>query len=76
MYLLVISYDSSSTHLTFSFSPRLEPETKEAGNGRGLFSFFKTLTAGRTITKDSLLPIMEKMKEHLISGWGYENGCG
>ena len=74
MYLLVISYDSSSTHsssssthLTFSFSPRLEPETKEAGNGRGLFSFFKTLTAGRTITKDSLLPIMEKMKEHLIS---------
>ena len=33
----------------------------------GVFSFFKSLTAGRTITVELMTPVMEKMKEHLIS---------
>ena len=42
-------------------------DRSQSGGGRGLFSFFKSLTAGRTITRDSMAPVMEKMKEHLIS---------
>lgn len=39
----------------------------------GVFSFFKSLTAGRTITVEIMAPVMEKMKEHLISMY---SGCG
>lgn len=35
--------------------------------GGGVFSLFKSLTAGRVITAQSIEPVMEKMKEHLIS---------
>ena len=62
------------------FSCRTRTDS-DKGSGRGLFSFFKSLTSGRTITKDSMIPVMEKMKEHLISK-GYSivldigNGCG
>jgi signal recognition particle receptor subunit alpha len=34
--------------------------------GGGIFSYFKSLTSGRTITKESIEPVMDKMKEHLI----------
>jgi len=34
--------------------------------GGGLLSFFKGLTGGKTITKDSMKPILDKMTDHLI----------
>ena len=34
--------------------------------GRGLLSFFKGLTGGKTITRDSMKPILDKMTDHLI----------
>lgn len=36
-------------------------------SGGGLFSFFKSLTEGRTVTREAMLPVLEKMKEHLIT---------
>ncbi|RDD41640.1 Signal recognition particle receptor subunit alpha [Trichoplax sp. H2] len=33
----------------------------------GLLSFFKTLTGQKIITKEGMVPILEKMKEHLIA---------
>ena len=33
----------------------------------GVFSFFMNLAGGKTITQDSMTPILEKMKEHLIT---------
>ena len=32
-----------------------------------MFSFFKTLTGGKTISRESMEPVLEKMKEHLIA---------
>lgn len=32
-----------------------------------MFSFFKSLTAGKVVTKEGMAPILDKMKEHLIS---------
>lgn len=34
--------------------------------GGGLLSFFKGLTGGKTITRDSMKPILDKMTDHLI----------
>lgn len=31
-----------------------------------MFSFFKSLTAGKVVTMEGMTPILEKMKEHLI----------
>lgn len=33
----------------------------------GVFSFFKKLGSGKTITKEAMIPALEKMKEHLIA---------
>ena len=40
--------------------------SKPSGSG-GVFSFFKNLTGGKTITRAGLDPILEKMKENLIT---------
>ena len=32
-----------------------------------MFSFFKSLTGGRTITHEAMEPALEKMKEHLVT---------
>ena len=32
-----------------------------------MFSFFKTLTGGKTITREAMEPALEKMKEHLFT---------
>lgn len=32
-----------------------------------MFSFFKSLTGGKTITREAMDPVLEKMKEHLIA---------
>ena len=32
-----------------------------------MFSFFKTLTGGKTISKDAMIPALDKMKDHLIT---------
>ena len=32
-----------------------------------MFSFFKTLTGGKTITREGMESALEKMKEHLIT---------
>ena len=34
--------------------------------GGGFFSMFKSLSGGKTITRESMEPVLEKMKEHLI----------
>ncbi len=31
-----------------------------------MFSFFKSLTAGKVVTREGMAPILEKMTEHLI----------
>ena len=33
----------------------------------GMFSFFKTLTVGKTISREAMEPALERMKEHLIT---------
>ena len=40
---------------------------KPQGRTGGVLSFFKSLTAGRTITRDALEPALDKMRVHLIS---------
>jgi hypothetical protein len=32
----------------------------------GLFSSFKSLVGGKTLTQESISPVMEKMQEHLV----------
>ena len=51
--------------------PFLFSGSGKAGGG-GVFSFFRSLTAGKTITRESMSSVLEKMKEHLISMCG----CG
>ena len=36
------------------------------GGGGGLFGLFKSLSGGKTITMETMEPVLEKMKEHLI----------
>ena len=60
MYTAHVLYFVVHVHVCISYS------TKSSG---GVFSFFKSLTAGRVITRESMSPVMEKMKEHLISEW-------
>ena len=36
------------------------------GGGGGVFSFFKSLTSGKVVTREGMAPVLEKMKEHLI----------
>lgn len=45
-----------------------EPEASvpAPSKGGGVFSFFKSLTGGKTITQESMAPVLERMKEHLI----------
>lgn len=43
--------------------------TSTSSTSSGMFSYFKSLTAGRVITAESIGPVMDKMKEHLISEW-------
>ena len=33
----------------------------------GMFSFFKTLTGGKTISMEMMAPALERMKEHLVT---------
>ena len=55
---------------------QLQPlEEEDAGLGSakpqrqqgGVMSFFKSLTAGKTITLEAMEPALDKMREHLIS---------
>lgn len=39
----------------------------ESGGGGGLFSVFTSLGGGKTITRESMVPALDKMKEHLIT---------
>ena len=32
-----------------------------------MFSFFKTLTGGKTISREAMAPALDKMKDHLIT---------
>lgn len=34
-----------------------------------MFSFFRSLTSGKTMTREGMSSVLEKMKEHLISMW-------
>ena len=45
-----------------------EPKTSAPtpSKGGGVFSFFKNLTGGKTITQEGMAPVLERMKEHLI----------
>lgn len=44
-----------------------ESKQNTSKNSGGVFSFFMNLAGGKTITQDSMTPILEKMKEHLIT---------
>jgi signal recognition particle receptor subunit alpha len=33
----------------------------------GMFSFFKNLTGGKTITREAMEPALDKLKEHLVT---------
>lgn len=39
---------------------------KQASGGGGIFGLFKSLSGGKTITMETMEPVLEKMKEHLI----------
>ncbi len=43
------------------------PTESAKPTGGGVFSFFKSLTGGKTITRAAMDPVLEKMKEHLIT---------
>ncbi|XP_011403720.1 PREDICTED: signal recognition particle receptor subunit alpha-like [Amphimedon queenslandica] len=45
----------------------VDQDTPKESGGGGVFSLFKSITAGRVITAESIGPVMEKMKEHLIT---------
>lgn len=36
-------------------------------SGGGMFSFFKSLTGGKTISKEAMEPALERMKDHLVT---------
>ena len=44
------------------------PIQNGSGNQKssGLFGLFKSLSGGKTITMETMEPVLEKMKEHLI----------
>jgi len=39
---------------------------KAAAPSGGLFSSFKSLVGSKTLTKEMIEPVMEKMQEHLV----------
>ena len=45
----------------------VKTEKKQTQATGGLFSSFKSLVGAKTLTKESIEPVMEKMQEHLIS---------
>ena len=38
----------------------------DANRSGGLFGIFKSLSMSKTLTKESVAPALEKMKDHLI----------
>lgn len=51
---------------TFAASASSNTKQSSSSGGGGMFGFFKALSGGKTITMETLQPILEKMKEHLI----------
>ena len=53
----------------------LKPVEEEGGEGEaaskksssGLLSFFKGLTMGKVISQESMAPVLDRMREHLIT---------
>lgn len=43
-----------------------ETVSSSPSGGGGLLSLFKGLTGGKTITRDSMKPVLDKMSDHLI----------
>ena len=43
-----------------------ESGNQKASGGGGLFGLFKSLSGGKTITMETMEPVLEKMREHLI----------
>ena len=53
---------------TFASNSTKQPSSSGGG---GMFGFFKALSGGKTITMETLQPILEKMKEHLIGEFSH-----
>lgn len=49
-------------HYFYTFIPS-ESNAKDSG---GLFAWFKGLAGQKTLTKETVEPVLEKMREHLI----------
>ena len=43
--------------------------SNDASKSGGLFGIFKSLSMSKTLTKDSMAPALDKMKDHLIGGY-------
>ncbi|XP_052805260.1 signal recognition particle receptor subunit alpha-like isoform X2 [Mya arenaria] len=41
--------------------------TKKSGGGKGMFGMFKNLVGSKMLSHEDLQPVLEKMKEHLVS---------
>ena len=41
--------------------------SNKSGGGFGMFSMFKNLVGSKALTAEDLSPVLEKMKDHLIS---------
>ena len=41
--------------------------SSKSGGGFGMFSMFKNLVGSKALTAEDLSPVLEKMKDHLIS---------
>ena len=48
-----------------TFTANASSDVKQSSAG-GIFGIFKVLSGGKTITMETLQPILDKMKEHLI----------
>ena len=49
-----------------TFTANASSDAKQSPSSGGIFGIFKVLSGGKTITMETLQPILDKMKEHLI----------
>ncbi|XP_017775628.1 PREDICTED: signal recognition particle receptor subunit alpha homolog [Nicrophorus vespilloides] len=62
-----IEVDSSSEEEYESDSDHEQPQKTEKAKSGGMFSIFKGLVGSKNLNKNDMIPVLEKMKDHLIS---------
>lgn len=63
----VASKKAANSNGKNSSTVKIEKKQTTTQSTGGLFSSFKSLVGSKTLTKESIEPVMEKMQEHLIS---------